>query len=141
MATKQLMIGAKQNTSGATEISGFTFARRAYVTANTMHSAPIAPSAPPSSDSIEPLVLYPGSLGTLCVKIQASGTITPRMKYAIPMNKNARIDALGPPSSLRPCATVVTYAPHDNAAPATKNSQVCFMRRRIVRLPGGDNKP
>jgi hypothetical protein len=40
----------------------------------------MAPRAPPARESSEPLVLKPGSLGILWVKIQARGTMTPRMK-------------------------------------------------------------
>src|SRR5438093_6984916 len=80
-----------------------------------MHTAPAAPSAPPSVARISPPVLNPDS--PPCADRPPIGISTAIRKYATPTHSSA---LSGLPSCTWPCCRNTPYAPHDRTAPATK---------------------
>src|SRR5712691_8029116 len=80
-----------------------------------MHTAPAAPSAPPSVALISPPTLNPDR--PPCADRPAIGTSTAIRKYATPTHNKA---LSGLPSCTWPFCRNTPYAPHDRTAPATK---------------------
>src|ERR1700730_17925531 len=84
-----------------------------------MHSAPAAPSAPPSVAQVMPPLLK--SFSPPCAPSAITGTKTPIRKYATPTHSKARN---GFPSSVCPLCRMGPYRPHESAAPKANITQI-----------------
>src|SRR5437773_12095575 len=80
-----------------------------------MHTAPIAPSAPPIVAHMVPDMLKPPR--PPCPDNATTGTSTAIRKYATPTQSNAFI---GLPSVTCPLCSATPYTPHESTAPRTK---------------------